>query len=133
MTPNDVDLDHADLSARAGSGATLLRPDGDVEFVLALQPYPIGPSRGLENVALTVGQIPLCALVVAATGRQGTAVSAGGGGLAAGGSLRLISGAAGQMGAPEATGGSQPHPDTAPSLNLSWAAICLQGIYPSRG
>ena len=98
-----------------------------------LSNYVVGESVGSENVTLLSTQMPQHAHQVVASGNppsQGGVTNAV---WAAGGTSSYASSANAAMaaGALTAAGGSQPHPNIAPSLVLN-CCIALQGIFPSR-
>jgi microcystin-dependent protein len=101
-----------------------------------LSPYVVGQSGGVEQVTLTIGQLPAHSHPVAAANVPAEATAEPGGSLPAIASESLY-------GAPSslvpldptavgaAPGGSQPHDNLAPYLCVSFI-ISLFGIFPSR-
>lgn len=94
--------------------------------------YDRGDSGGVESVALTQTEMPSHTHGLLGTEARGVtgspvdaALASGAGWYAAAPATSLAATALG------ATGGGQPHPNTQPSLVLSWV-IALQGVFPSR-
>lgn len=98
-----------------------------------LSNYVIGESVGSENVTLLATQIPQHAHQVVASGNPASQGAVTNAVWATGASSPYASSANAAMspGALTAAGGSQPHPNIAPSLVLN-CCIALQGIFPSR-
>lgn len=95
--------------------------------------YPLGMQTGSENVTLLATQIPAHTHPVVASGNAPTQGGLSNALWATGATSPYASPANAAMaaGALTAVGGSQPHPNIAPSLVLN-CCIALQGIFPSR-
>lgn len=96
-----------------------------------LTTYVTGQAGGVENVTLQTSQLPVHTHDLLGSGRQATTGSPAGALPASGGQRRFARGGGAVMATPDASGASQPHPNTGPSLTLSWV-IAIQGVYPSR-
>jgi len=101
-----------------------------------LTPRTIGERGGVENVTLTVQQIPshshqpVAAVAAATTGSPAGAVWAASAGAAFATGQALATPMAADVVRP--AGGSQPHENRSPALAVSFI-ISLFGIYPSQG
>lgn len=89
----------------------------------------VGQQFGVEEVTLTVAQMPMHTHSVAGAPEQSSSNPGQGLTYAAGGSYGPTAGAI-SMAATTAAGGSQPHNNVGPSLAVSFI-ICTVGIYPS--
>lgn len=98
-----------------------------------LSNYVVGESVGSENVTLLSTQMPQHAHQVVASGNPPSQGGPANAVWATGSTSPYASSANAAMaaGALTAAGGSQPHPNIAPSLVLN-CCIALQGIFPSR-
>jgi microcystin-dependent protein len=98
-----------------------------------LSPYPLGSQTGSENVTLLSTQIPAHSHPVVASGNAPTQGALSNALWATAANIPYASSANATMAASALTlaGGSQPHPNMAPSLVVNFC-IALQGIFPSR-
>jgi microcystin-dependent protein len=95
--------------------------------------YFLGQSGGVEQVTLTVSQIPAHTHQVQASGNLGNAVNPNL--WAAQSSLLFYSDSAGTpmaLGAVGPAGGAQPHNNLSPYLTLNYIIATTYGIYPPR-
>jgi len=97
--------------------------------------YPLGESGGVENVTLTIGQMPAHSHEFVSTNVAGLDNPAGGvlGAPASGTALYANGGPDGTMNASGnlPVGGNSPHSNVMPYLATNFI-IALQGIFPTR-
>lgn len=89
----------------------------------------LGQRFGVEEVTLTVAQMPMHTHSVASTSEQSSSNPGQTLTYAAGGSYGPTTGAS-SMAATTVTGGSQPHNNVGPSLAVNFI-ICIGGIFPT--
>jgi len=99
-----------------------------------LSSYIVGQNGGVEEVTLTVSQIPSHGHSFLSSGSFGTLSTASGNVLAQNQAIKLYDSAAANVamsaGTVGSTGGSQPHNNFQPYLCVSFI-ISLYGVYPS--